>query len=249
MRITRRTLLAGTATAPLTGLLSPRGVTQGVTPQTMTGATTIKDAITGLLDKYGDEDGVAPIVSLGDPVLRQPAALYDGQVDDQVLSEFVALLRRTMLTAPGVGGAAPQVGIPIQVAVLEDPAPVSAEVAEARQRYPLEFFAVVNPEYAALDGRRRGFFEGCLSMPGYTGVVNRHLAVEATYFDPAGTPQRRELTGWQARIFQHETDHLGGTVYVDKVETRSLCTTQNYLDHWDAPVPARAAEVLGFELA
>lgn len=206
----------------------------------------IKEQITELVEKYGD--GVAPIVSLGEPVLRQVAAPFDGQVDDKVLGEFVELMRRTMKRAPGVGLAAPQVGVPVQIAVLEDPARVPEEVAEARQRFPLEFIAAINPEYHPADAKRRGFYEGCLSMPGFTGVVNRYFAVDATYTDLAGNEQHKPFTGWQARIVQHETDHLRGCVYVDKLETRSLATVEAYTKEWNDPVPTRAAHTMHFHL-
>ncbi|NEA34821.1 peptide deformylase [Streptomyces sp. SID13031] len=206
----------------------------------------IKDQITQLVEKY--PDGVAPIVELGDRVLRQVAEPFDAQVDDSVLTEFVELMRRTMLAAPGVGLAAPQIGVPVRIAVLEDPATVSEEVAEARHRYPLAFFAAINPSYRPHGHNRRGFYEGCLSMPGYTAVVNRPDAVDATYTDPTGHLHHESFEGWQARIVQHETDHLHGTVYVDKLETRSLSTTQNYLDNWNDPIPTRAAKALRFRL-
>jgi peptide deformylase len=209
--------------------------------------TTVKDQITELVEKYAD-DGIAPIISLGDPVLRQVAEPFDGQVDDKVLTEFIDLMRRTMKAAPGVGLAAPQIGVPVRIAVLEDPATVSEEVAEARHRYPLEFFAAINPTYRPDTHKRRGFYEGCLSMPGYTGVVNRYFAVHTTYTDPTGTPHRRDFTGWQARIVQHETDHLHGTVYIDKQEPRSQATTQNYTELWADPIPTRAAQSLRFHL-
>ncbi|GAA0592887.1 peptide deformylase [Kribbella sandramycini] len=207
----------------------------------------VKDLIEELVEKYAG-DGVAPIVSLGDQVLRQTAEPFDGQVDDAVLAEFVALMRRTMTKAPGVGVAAPQIGVPVQIAVLEDQFPVPPEIVEARHRYPLEFFAAINPVYRAASGKRRGFYEGCLSMPGYTGVVNRYFSVHATYLDPAGRKHRKTFDGWQARIVQHETDHLSGIVYVDKLETRSLCTSANYSANWADPVPTRAAKALRFKL-
>jgi len=208
--------------------------------------SSVKGQITELVEKY--RDGVAPIVSVGDPVLRQVAEPFDGQVDDAVLAEFVELMRRTMKAAPGVGLAAPQIGVPVRIAVLEDPATVSEEVAEARHRYPLAFFAAINPDYRPDGHKRRGFYEGCLSMPGYTGVVNRHFAVHATYTDPTGHPHRKTFTGWQARIVQHETDHLRGTVYIDKLEPRSLSTTANYQSRWNDPIPTRAARALRFHL-
>jgi len=207
----------------------------------------VEDRIEELLEKYGD-GGVAPIVALGETVLRQAAEPFDGQVGDDVLAEFIELMKRTMRKAPGVGLAAPQIGVPVRIAVLEDPATVSPEVAEARHRYPLEFFAAINPTYRPAGYRRRGFYEGCLSVPGYYGVVNRYFSVRAEYDDPAGGTQRKTFEGWQARIVQHETDHLNGVVYVDKLETRSLATTQNYTANWADPIPTRAAKALGFRL-
>jgi peptide deformylase len=235
-------LLAGAAAVPLFGT----GTAAAAGRREPKGGFAIRDQIMELVEKYHDEP--APIVSLGEPVLRQPAERFDGQVDDTVLTAFVELLRRTNKAAPGVGLAAPQIGVPVQIAVLEDPAPVSDEVAEARQRYPLEFFAAINPEYHPHGAHRRGFYEGCLSMPGWAGVVNRYLTLRTTYTDPAGETHRRTFTGWQARIFQHETDHLRGTVYVDKVEPRSLTTIENLQARWNDPVPTRAAETLGFHL-
>jgi peptide deformylase len=85
-------------------------------------------------------------------------------------------------------------------------------------------------------------------MPGYTAVVNRPYAVDATYTDPTGHPHHKSFTGWQARIVQHETDHLQGTVYVDKLEPRSLSTTDNYLADWNNPTPTQAAQALHFHL-
>ncbi|NOL39665.1 peptide deformylase [Kribbella sandramycini] len=210
------------------------------------GGVSVKDRINELVDRY--HDGVAPIVALGQMVLRRQAVRFDGQVDDSVLLAFTELLRRTNKVAPGVGLAAPQVGVPVQIAVMEDPAPVPAEIAEARQRYPLEYFAAINPEYRPVGSKRRGFFEGCLSMPGWAGVVNRPLSVQATYLDVAGQVRRRAFDGWQARIVQHEFDHLRGVVYVDKVEPRSLSTIEAYLANWSQPVPTKAARELGFRL-
>ena len=239
MRVSRRVVLTSSLVAPLTAhLTTARGA--------MSTTSTVKDRVEALVELYRDD--VAPIVALGDPVLRRQAEPYDGQLDGDLLHEFVELLRRTMKAAPGVGLAAPQVGVSLRMAVMEDPATVPDEIAEARERYPLEFFAALNPSYEAVGRARRGFYEGCLSMPGYTGVVNRPLKVDAVYTDLTGERRKRALSGWQARIFQHETDHLSGTVYVDKLEPRSLATSANYTNRWADPVPTRAAKELGFHL-
>lgn len=105
MSITRRTLLAGTAALPLAAsaqTVSAQSASaqtaSGVGRETMNDAHTVKTLIIELVEKY--PDGVAPIVSLGDPVLRQVAEPFDGQVDDKVLTDFIALMRRTMKAAP-----------------------------------------------------------------------------------------------------------------------------------------------------
>ena len=90
------------------------------------------------------------------------------------------------------------------------------------------------------------FFEGCLSFNGYQGVVPRFRSVTLQFTDPAGASQQRSFEGWQARIVQHETDHLNGTVYVDKVLTRSLCSNSEYLRRWASPSIDEARRELGF---
>ena len=81
----------------------------------------------------------AGIVQAGHPVLRTPAQPYDGQLDDEVLGELLALMRRTMHAAPGVGLAAPQIGVPLAIAVLEDPGAQDGEVEDLRERPPVPY--------------------------------------------------------------------------------------------------------------
>ncbi|MFE3192615.1 peptide deformylase [Nocardia sp. NPDC059240] len=196
-----------------------------------------------LVEKY--RGGPAPLVQVGDPVLRQVAEPVAGQLGAELLGELVEILFATMRAAPGVGVAAPQIGIPLRVAVLGDPAEVSEEVAVARGRRPLPEFVIVNPEYTA-DADEIGFYEGCLSMPGYQAVVHRPESVLATYTDLDGVRHTDRLTGWPARIFQHETDHLAGIVYLDKAQTRSVTTNDTLKERWGQPTPAAAAQALGF---
>ncbi|GAA3824630.1 peptide deformylase [Streptomyces phyllanthi] len=189
-----------------------------------------------------------PIVAAGDPVLRRPAAPFDGQLDPALLARFVAALRATMHAAPGVGLAAPQVGVGLRIAVVEDPAPVPEEVRLARGRVPQPFRVLVNPAYEAVGAGRAAFFEGCLSVPGWQAVVARHARVRLTALDEHGHPVDEEFTGWPARIVQHETDHLDGTLYLDRAELRSLSSNQAVAGLWNDPAPHRAAESLGFTL-
>lgn len=144
-----------------------------------------------------------PIVQLGDPVLRTPAAPFDGQLDDSELAELLGVMRKAMHDAPGVGLAAPQLGIPLRIAVVEDVLPQPVEIAELRERPPLSYFAIINPTYTPVGHSTASFFEGCLSFSGWQAVVQRHRTVQLEYRTAEGQHATREFTGWPARIVQH----------------------------------------------
>ncbi|MFJ5775559.1 peptide deformylase [Streptomyces sp. NPDC093094] len=193
-------------------------------------------------------EGPLPIVAAGDPVLRQGTEPYDGQLGPALLARFVEALRVTMRAAPGVGLAAPQVGVGLRIAVVEDPAPVPEEVRLARGRVPQPFRVLVNPSYEPVGPSRAAFFEGCLSVPGWQAVVARPAMVRLTGQDEHGRALDEVFTGWPARIVQHETDHLDGTLYLDRAELRSLASAQAMAERWAQPTPAAAARALGFDL-
>ncbi|MEV7080944.1 peptide deformylase [Streptomyces sp. NPDC093516] len=189
-----------------------------------------------------------PIVSAGDPVLRTVTEPYDGQLDDALLDRFVAALRRTMLAAPGVGLAAPQVGIPLRIAVVEDPARGPKKALKARGCVPLPFRVLVNPIYEPEGDSTVPFFEGCLSIPGWQAVVSRHTKVRLRARDERGREIDEVFSDWPARIVQHETDHLNGTLYLDVAHLRSLSTNEAVAKYWNQPAPDQAARALGFDL-
>ncbi|NUR39740.1 MAG: peptide deformylase [Streptomyces sp.] len=193
-------------------------------------------------------DGPLPIVAAGDPVLRRGTERFEGQLDSALLARFVEALRVTMHAAPGVGLAAPQVGVPLRIAVIEDPAPVPDEVRLARGRVPQPFRVLVNPSYDGVGPERAAFFEGCLSVPGWQAVVDRHDRVRLTGEDEHGRTVDEVFSGWPARIVQHETDHLDGTLYLDRAELRSLSSNQAMVERWAQPTPREAAASLGFRL-
>ncbi|MEV5427742.1 peptide deformylase [Streptomyces sp. NPDC052701] len=194
------------------------------------------------------DDGPLPIVAAGDPVLRRGTEPYDGQLGPALLARFVEALRVTMRAAPGVGLAAPQVGVPLRIAVIEDPAPVPQEVRLARGRVPQPFRVLVNPSYEPAGAARAAFFEGCLSVPGWQAVVARPAEVRLTGQDEHGRAVDEVVGGWPARIVQHETDHLDGTLYLDRAEPRSLSSHRAVAEYWSQPTPEEAARALGFEL-
>ncbi|MGW8066170.1 peptide deformylase [Streptomyces ziwulingensis] len=192
--------------------------------------------------------GPLPIVAAGDPVLRRRAEPFDGQLDPALLVRFVEALRRTMHAAPGVGLAAPQVGVGLRIAVIEDPAPVPDEVRVARGRVPQPFRVLIDPSYEPVGAARAAFFEGCLSVPGWQAVVARPAVVRLLARDEHGRAVDEVFAGWPARIVQHETDHLDGTLYLDRAELRSLASNGAMAGLWAQPTPDRAAAALGFEL-
>ena len=202
----------------------------------------LRDAVARLV-----ELDVAPIVQAGDPVLRSGAMPFDGQLDDAELARFLELMTRTMHAAPGVGLAAPQIGIPLAIAVIEDPGPVDEEIAQVRERVVYPHRVLVNPRYTAVGPDLVTFYEGCLSVEGWAGVVSRPRTVHLTGLDEHGDPLDEEVSGWPARIVQHETDHLAGELYVDRAEMRSLLAPENAQRFAD-PTPERAATPLGFDL-
>jgi peptide deformylase len=195
------------------------------------------------------------IVQAGDPVLRTPAALVPpGELDTEGFRELVATMVRVMRDAPGVGLAAPQIGVGKQVLVVEDPEELMERVAaaslEERERAPFPLTVIVNPTLELVSGRRATFLEGCLSVTGYVALVPRALEVIVTGLDATGPrPAMRtwRLRGWPARILQHEVDHLRGTLYVDRMHSRSLCGPDE-ARRWAGRSTADIAAALGVDL-
>ncbi|NWG16516.1 MAG: peptide deformylase [Chloroflexi bacterium] len=154
---------------------------------------------------------IRDIIQPDNPVLRKKAhrvtafdAKFQQLVDDMV---------ETLLDAPGVGLAAPQVAVSQRVIVVRLP-----DDEESRTEYGDEagkLYVVANPEIIKASKEMVEGVEGCLSIPGYVGRVNRHEQVVVKGFDRRGKPLRIKASGWLARVFQHEIDHLDGRLYID----------------------------------
>jgi peptide deformylase len=177
------------------------------------------------------------IVQAGHPVLRARAA----EVPQDYLGtrEFRALVDAmvaVMRAAPGVGLAAPQIGVGLSVIVLEDAEALMARLTPAerasRGRTPFPLKVIVNPVLTACGGDRATFFEGCLSVKGYMALVERDLEVAVTGLDERGEPFRWQVSGWPARILQHEVDHLRGTLYVDRMLSRTFSCNEEVTERW-----------------
>ncbi len=145
-------------------------------------------------------------------------------------------MRETMNTAPGVGLAAPQVGVPLRIAVIEDKAEYIEKLppgqAEERGRRPIPFHVIINPVLTVVDPAPAQFFEGCLSVAGFTAIVARATRIHVDCLDHRAEPLAIDADGWYARILQHEIDHLNGILYIDRMKSRSFCTAANYEKYW-----------------
>jgi peptide deformylase len=177
------------------------------------------------------------IVQVGEPVLRQMARpLSLEEIVSAETQALIAHMRETMRDAPGVGLAAPQVGVSLQLAVIEDPeellAVMPAEQLAERERRPVSFHVIVNPKIMPGGEETVDFFEGCLSLAGFSAVVPRARKVRVECLDEQGRPQVIEASGWYARILQHEIDHLHGTLYIDRMRTRTFMSLDNFNRFW-----------------
>jgi peptide deformylase len=175
------------------------------------------------------------IMQVGEPVLRQYGrSLGPIEIVGPEMQRLIELMRETMRDAPGVGLAAPQIGLPLQLAVIED-----VGESETQDRKPVPFHVIVNPTLT-LGTETIDHFEGCLSVDGFQGIVPRARTVHVEALDHRGKPVSIDATGWYARILQHEIDHLHGTLYIDRMHTRTFATARN-MQYWAG---AKVADVL-----
>jgi len=187
---------------------------------------------------------ILKIVQVGDPVLRESARLLTlPEIAGAETQQLIRDMRETMYDAPGVGLAAPQIGLPLQLAVIEDPESivddVPAEELVEKQRRPVPFHVIINPLITRLGEDQAHFYEGCLSLTGFSAVVPRARMIRVEYLDERGEARIVEASGWYARILQHEIDHLHGALYIDRMQSRTFTS----LDNWNRfskgrPIPA-----------
>ena len=189
---------------------------------------------------------ILKIVQAGHPVLRQKARpLSPQELTGPDITRVIEEMRETMRDAPGVGLAAPQVGLGLQLIVVEDRAEYidhgDPDEMRARGRSPLPFQALANPRLTVVDRAPVSLFEGCLSVADFTMIVPRVRAVRVDALDHRGEPVTLSLEGWPARILQHEIDHLRGVLCIDRMVSRTFMSARNYGQHWS---DAAATDVL-----
>jgi peptide deformylase len=172
------------------------------------------------------------VVQTGDPVLRVRAKEVEPErITTPEMQALVKSMIETMRTAPGVGLAAPQVGVPLRLIVLEDSqklaSNLSDEEREARGRVPFPTRTIFNPVLTTIGDERVTFFEGCLSVHGFVALVERAVEVEVTGLDETAQAVRWRVRGWPARILQHEVDHINGGLYIDRMISRTFATAEH----------------------
>jgi peptide deformylase len=151
------------------------------------------------------------IVTLPEPVLRRKARALT--TFDKNLQSLIDDMVETMREAPGVGLAAPQIGLSERLIVVEYH---EKPEDEDKEDAPKKVWAVLNPEIVKASDEMVMGVEGCLSIPNLVGEVERHVAVQVKGLNRHGKPMKIKAEGWLARIFQHEIDHLNGIMFTDR---------------------------------
>jgi len=153
------------------------------------------------------------IAQLGNAVLRQRALEIKNILSDEC-QQLIGQMMFAVSEAGGVGIAAPQIHHSVRVFIM---------CSQPNARYPdaplMPPTAIINPEILHVSNDKEKAWEGCLSVPSMRGLVPRHSQITVRYFNQKGNEQQQELTGFIARIFQHELDHLNGLTFIDQLES------------------------------
>lgn len=157
---------------------------------------------------------IRKVARLGHPALREPTRLLGKkEILSGDMQRLVADMVETMREYGGVGLAAPQVHEPYRLAIIE--------IDELNERYRIEvgqsLLVIWNAQVSVLDPAPYGFWEGCLSVPGLRGYVERPRKIRVDYLDEQANPRSLVAEDFLATVFQHELDHLDGKLYVDKI--------------------------------
>lgn len=158
---------------------------------------------------------ILKVARLGHPVLRKACReLLPEEIGSEPVRRLIRDMQETMVEYGGVGIAAPQVHEPIRLALIE----FGDDNARYRIGEPQPLRVFINPRITILDETRAGYWEGCLSVPGMRGFVERPSKVQIDYLDAEARPAQLVADGFLATVCQHELDHLDGTLYVDRIE-------------------------------
>lgn len=182
---------------------------------------------------------ILKIARMGHPVLARRAEPVPDPTHPEI-KRLVADMIETMIDAEGAGLAAPQVHVPLRVVVFQAPGergdPALSEAERFDHTAPLT--VLINPVIEVLGGTLEGGWEGCLSVPGLRGWVERADHIRYAGFDTAGRRVERVARGFHARVVQHECDHLDGALYIQRMRDLSKLLFESEAQHWLAKEPA-----------
>jgi peptide deformylase len=171
---------------------------------------------------------IQPICRMGNPILRKVAAEVKTEtIKTDSFAQLVRDLKDSMKHYGGIGIAAPQVGISQQVCVIE-----LNGINRYGQEINLPFTVFINPRIEVLSDEQKGYWEGCLSVPGLRGYVERPQHIRVNYLNEKAEPVQMEAQGFLATVIQHELDHLFGTLYIDRIKDPTLLSYQEEFDQF-----------------
>ncbi|XP_031557401.1 peptide deformylase, mitochondrial-like [Actinia tenebrosa] len=198
----------------------------------MTGSSKLNLRVTKFLVSLSSLRSPVKVRQVGDPVLQCIAQPVDKEfIQTREFKKVTDLMVKTMRINKGVGIAAPQIGESLQIFAMEFSEKhlhairkrgIKEEVLQTMEMsvFPLKIF--VNPEFKVIDPKIIEFPEGCMSIPGFKGIVPRYRGVELEAMDENGEEVTWKAYGWPARIIQHEVDHLNGTLYIKKMNPETF---------------------------
>jgi peptide deformylase len=172
---------------------------------------------------------IRPICRMGNPVLRnvaQEVLIHEIKTDG--FGQLIKDLKDSMDHYGGIGIAAPQIGVSQQVCVIE-----LNGLNRYGQEINLPFTVFINPKIKILNDETKGYWEGCLSVPGLRGYVERPQHILVQYLNQNGEESELEARGFLATVIQHELDHLFGKLYVDRLKDPTLLSYQEEFEQFD----------------
>ncbi len=171
---------------------------------------------------------IRPICRMGNPILRKVAAEVKTEtIKTDSFARLIQDLKDSMKHYGGIGIAAPQIGISQQVCVIE-----LNGINRYGQEINLPFTIFINPQIEVLSIEQKGYWEGCLSVPGLRGYVERPQHIRVKYLDEKAELREMEAQGFLATVIQHELDHLFGTLYIDRIKDPRLLSYQEEFDQF-----------------
>ena len=169
---------------------------------------------------------ILKIALLGHPILQKKTSIVK-RIPSPSINKLIQDMTETMLDAKGIGLAAPQVHISKQVIIFRIPK------SEEEENNTIEITALINPKISKISEETDTQWEGCLSIPGMTGLVKRYSKINYEGFDMKGNLIKKEAEGLHARIVQHEFDHLKGILYLNRlVDIRAFGFVNEIEEYW-----------------